>query len=90
LDGLQPLTSAGNDGLVNTLDDGEVERETDPGLDNTLGTGDDKVITLDNFQREIEIRDIATNLRQIRIIISYRIGDLTREYILTSFISPYA
>jgi type II secretory pathway pseudopilin PulG len=90
LDGLQSLCEAGEDGLMNTLDDGDVETETDPGLDNTLGTGDDEVIVLDNFQREIEIRDINANLRQIRVIISYTIGNLTREYVLTSYISPFA
>jgi prepilin-type N-terminal cleavage/methylation domain-containing protein len=90
LDDPQPLRLAGNDGLVNTLDDGEVETEIDPGPNNVIGGGDDEVIVLNNFQREIEIRDIGTNIRRIRIIISYTIGSVTREYVLTSFITPFA
>ncbi len=90
LDGLQPLCLAGNDGLMNTLDDGAVETEIDPGPDNTVGGGDDVVVVLDNFQREIEIRDIDTNLRRIRVVISYTVGQVTREYVLISYITPFA
>ena len=90
LDGLQSLKEQGPDGLVNTLDDGDVETEIDPGPDNVLGTADDKVYVLDDFQREIEIRDVDTNLRQIRVIISYRAGNAQRQYQLTAYISPFA
>ncbi len=90
LDGMQPLRDPGPDGLVNTEDDGEVETETDPGPDNTLGTTDDEVVPLNHFQREIEIRNIASNLRQIRVIIRYRAGNATRQFELTAYISPFA
>jgi hypothetical protein len=89
LDGPQPLKLAGADGLVNTLDDGAVEKETLAGPSNIKGQ-DDVVITLDNFQREVEIRDIDTNLRRIRIIITYTAGHMTRRYELISYISPFA
>jgi hypothetical protein len=90
LDGPQPLRTPGPDGLVNTNDDGPVETYTLPGPDNVLGTPDDVVIPLNNFQREIEIRDIAPNLRQIRVIITYTIGSLSRQYQLISYISPFS
>jgi prepilin-type N-terminal cleavage/methylation domain-containing protein len=90
LDGLQPLRSQGPDGLVNTLDDGDVEVYEEPGPDNIVGTDDDVRIVLNNFQREIEITNIAPNLRQIRVVVSYTIGHLNRQYELTAFISPFA
>jgi type II secretory pathway pseudopilin PulG len=90
LDGPQALLTQGPDGLMNTLDDGEVEKEKQPGEDGILGTPDDVEIPLTNFTREIEIRDIGANLRQIRIIIGYKTNGVNRQYILTSFISPFA
>jgi type II secretory pathway pseudopilin PulG len=90
LDGLQPLREQGNDGLVNTADDGDIETDIQPGSDQLLGTADDVVVLLDNYQREIEITDIAPNLRQIRIIINYTIGHLSRQYTLAAYISPFA
>jgi prepilin-type N-terminal cleavage/methylation domain-containing protein len=89
-DGAQPLRAQGNDGLVNTVDDGAVENETMPGPDGALGTGDDVVFPLSDFTREIEITDIDTNLRQIRVIVRYQMGHLTREYTLVTFISSFA
>jgi prepilin-type N-terminal cleavage/methylation domain-containing protein len=90
LDGAQPLRTQGPDGLVNTTDDGSIECETQPGSDGILGTGDDTVIPLDNFTREIEITDIAPNLRQIRVIVRYQIGHLTREHQMIAYISSFA
>jgi prepilin-type N-terminal cleavage/methylation domain-containing protein len=90
LNGPQSLRAQGADGLVNTADDGAVETETLPGPDHVLGSGDDVVVTLDSFTREIEILDVAPNLRQIRVIITYQIGHLTRQYQLTTFISSFA
>jgi len=90
VDGPQPLLAQGPDGLTNTADDGAPEAETLPGLDGTLGTGDDTVLQLDQFTREVEIRDVAPNLRQIRVIVRYRVGHLTRQYQLVSFISSFA
>ena len=87
LDGPQPLRTMGADGLVNTLDDGGVEEESLAGAD---GTPDTVTYTLSNFQREIEIRDINTNLRRIRVIITYKVGSVTRQYELISYMSPFA
>jgi prepilin-type N-terminal cleavage/methylation domain-containing protein len=90
LDGPQQLRGQGPDGLVNTADDATQECETLPGPDNQLGTADDIVIPLNGFSREVEIRDIGSNLRRIRVIITYQIGDLTRRYELVSYISSFA
>jgi type II secretory pathway component PulJ len=92
LDTPQPLGAPGPDGLINTADDQttnvEVDRQAGP--DNTLNTDDDKVVALDNYTRQIIIADVGSNLREIRVIISYTIGPLTRQYQLTAYISPYA
>ena len=90
LDGPQALRGSGPDGLVNTADDSTQECETLPGPDNQLGTADDIVTPLSGFTREVEIRDISANLRQIRVIITYQIGNLTRQYELVSYISSFA
>jgi prepilin-type N-terminal cleavage/methylation domain-containing protein len=90
LDSPQPIREAGPDGLANTADDGTEAVERLPGLDNLLDTEDDVVITLNNFSREIVITDIGTNLRLIRVIINYRIGNLNRQHELITYISSFA
>ena len=89
LDGPQPLRVPGPDGLVNTADDGAVECETLPGPDGKLGTADDIVLPLTDFTREIKITDIATNLRQILVTVTYTVGKVTRSYQLITYISSF-
>lgn len=90
LDDPQPIRSPGPDGLVNTADDGVEESETLPGPDNQLGTGDDIVVPLNSFSREVQITDLSSNLREIRIIIDYKVGHLSRQYELVTYISSFA
>jgi prepilin-type N-terminal cleavage/methylation domain-containing protein len=90
LDGPQRLRNQGADGLVNTADDGAEETAVLPGQDNLLGTGDDVVLSLDMFTREIEIRDISANLRQIRVIVRYQVSGMAREYQLVTYVSTFA
>jgi type II secretory pathway pseudopilin PulG len=92
LSGPQALRGAGSDGLVNTNDDGteSVESETLPGPDGRVGTDDDTSVPLSGFTREIQIMDLTTNLRQVRVIVSYRVGGMTRQYQLVSYISSFA
>jgi hypothetical protein len=90
LDGPQSLRNPGADGLVNTADDGALECETLPGPDGVLGTGDDVVFQLKDFTREIAITDLATNLRQILVSVTYKVGSLTRTYQLITYISSFA
>jgi len=91
LDGAMPLTQAGDDGLVNTEDDGdELEALVQPGPDDLLGTDDDVFVPLVNFTREIVIEELSQTLRMLRVIISYHVGLETREYVITTYISSYA
>jgi hypothetical protein len=90
LDGPQSLRDPGADGLVNTADDGAMEREILPGPDGVLGTGDDLVFQLKSFTREIRITDLAPNLRRILVLVTYTVGGLTRTYQLITYISSFA
>ncbi len=90
-DGPQPLTRAGNDGLVNTADDDEaLESIARPGADGLLGTDDDEIQELSQFTREVVIRDVNQSLRELRVIVRYNVGGVTREYIVATLISSYA
>lgn len=92
LAGPQPLLDPGPDGLVNTADDDPLKPDVivTPGPDGLLGTADDIQLPLTNFTREIQITDIAPNLRRINIIMRYTVGRLSRTYTLTTYISSFA
>jgi prepilin-type N-terminal cleavage/methylation domain-containing protein len=99
LDGPQPMysvctTAPINDGLMNTADDIRCPLESivTPGPDGLLATADDIIQPLNNFQREIRIRDIPgnANLRQLDVIVTYRVGRVQRTYTLSTFISSFA
>jgi type II secretory pathway pseudopilin PulG len=90
LDGPQSLRLPGNDGLIDTADDGAIETVRYPGRDGLIGNGDDVVVTLSNFTREIQIRNVEANLRSITVIIRYPQGSAMRTYTLTSYISNFA
>ncbi len=93
LDGAQPLRTAGADGLVNTADDGALESSLSPGPDNVLGTPDDIETPLQAYTRQIEISDIVNgnavnpSLRQLRVTIRYKVGQMNRSYVLTTYVS---
>ncbi|MDA2937722.1 prepilin-type N-terminal cleavage/methylation domain-containing protein [Acidobacteria bacterium AH-259-A15] len=102
LAGFQPLrlpnpTSGGGDGLVGTADDGAVETLTLPGPDGQLGTGDDLIRPLTNFDRQIEIDPVLMSggnpypdLRQITITVRYTTSQgWQRSYQVASYISRY-
>lgn len=90
LDGPQPLTVPGDDGLVNTEDDGDVEAVVLPGPDQFLDTEDDVVETLSRYTREIEIIELQDDLRSVKVTLTYRAGASLRTYTLTSYISNYS
>jgi len=91
LDGALPLTRPGDDGLINTGDDGETaESFVKPGADGLLGTGDDDVRELSEFTREVIIRDVTQSLRELRVVIRYNVGGMIREYAISTLISSYA
>lgn len=98
LNGEQDLRAPGNDGLVNTADDGAIETMRKPGQDGQLGTQDDEVMPLTNFKREIRITPlnydsgvgVNPNLRQVQVIVKYKVEDSWRTYTVTTYISSYA
>jgi len=90
LNGPQPMKVEGADGVVNTADDGAIETVILPGRDQVLGTADDVTQTLDGYTREIRITDLSTDLRQVTVTITYRVGGAVRSYILTAYISSFA
>lgn len=97
-DGPQALTIPGADGLVNTADDGAVEKLRTPGNDGILGNSDDQLTPLTNFTREIAITDlnrdgtsvVNPNLRQITVTIRYNVQGLWRTYTLTTYVSSFS
>jgi hypothetical protein len=90
LDGPRDVRDPGPDGLVNTPDDGAIQEIIKPGPDGLLGTADDERTPLVGFTREIELREIRPNLRQLRVIVRYRTVGGPTQYIITTFISSYA
>jgi len=95
--GPQPMYKAGVDGLANTSDDAAAGYEKLPGFDNIMGTADD--ISLTDFTREIQISDLFTdyapivvnpNLRQIKVIVRYKVGGAWRTYTLTTYVSSFS
>jgi hypothetical protein len=97
LTGAQPMYRAGLDGLVNTADDAAALLEKQAGNDNVLGTSDD--IALTDFTREIQITNLFAdgsltivnpNLRQIKVIVKYKVGGNWRTYTLTTYISSFS
>ncbi len=98
VNGITNLTTPGNDGLVNTDDDGGVEQLRSPGADGTLGTGDDVLTPLSNFRRQIAITnlnrngssEVNENLRQITVTITYTVQGITRTYSITTYVSSYS
>jgi prepilin-type N-terminal cleavage/methylation domain-containing protein len=94
LDGAQSVKKPGDDGLVNTADDGSVEEIVLPGPDGLLNTADDQHVSLSNFTRQIVISDLFDqngdlnqSLRQITVTITYSVGPVRRTYTLTTYIS---
>lgn len=90
LDGAQTVREPGTDGLVNTADDGAISDVIKPGPDGLLGTADDVHTPLYGFTREIEIRELSSTLRQLRVIVRFRTATGKGQYILTTYLSAYA
>ena len=100
LGGARDVRMPGPDGLVNTADDGSIEVLRGPGADGLLNTADDTQVALtpELFQRQITITPLTydgtaavnPNLRQIAVIVSYRVRNVWRTYTLTTYISSYS
>jgi len=80
LNGAQAIKAPGNDGLVNTADDGATEiplsqmtREIDINTLNVDGT-----------------TTVNVNLREVRVVVRYAVGSTWFTYVLTTYISSYS
>jgi hypothetical protein len=98
--GPQPMKMPGVDGIVNTADDASapLEKMRTPGPDGIIGTSDDIFVPLTDFTREIQITDLKLdtdptvvnpNLRQIKVIVTYKVGGGWRTYSLTTYVSSF-
>jgi pilin/secretion family protein with methylation motif len=81
------LRDSGPDGLVNTIDDGDVEEVRYPGGDRIMRTPDDTFIELGQFLREIVITRVTDNLRIITVNMTYSAAAQKRTFRLTTYIS---
>lgn len=79
-DGAQPIRNPGDDGLVNTADDGAIEipasaftREIDINTLNIDGTA-----------------TVNPNLREVRVVVRYVVSGVWRTYVMTTYISSYS
>jgi prepilin-type N-terminal cleavage/methylation domain-containing protein len=82
LTGPQPVRAPGNDGLVNTADDAAAVLQ----LPTNQYTREIVINTL-NFDGTATVNP---NLREVQIIIRYRVGQMWRVYTLTTYISSYS
>jgi len=99
VNGMQPLTDPGPDGLDGTADDVPAAPITVPGSTGTMtgANASTKVISLTNFQRQIQISDVNnadgtvdSGLREIVVTIQYQIPQgPTRTYTVQAMISQY-
>jgi Tfp pilus assembly protein PilV len=87
--GQHVLVEAGPDRLNGTDDDlTTVETITRPGPNGNLGDADDEVVPLARFTREIVIKPVSgETLREIRVIIRYSIGGVSRTVQMSSYVS---
>jgi type II secretory pathway pseudopilin PulG len=90
LNGPQSLKVDGEDGILNTADDGAAEQIVLPGPDQVLNTADDVTRGLAGFKREISIAALSADLRSVTVTITYVVGASTRSYVLTAYISTVA
>ncbi|MGA2631705.1 MAG: prepilin-type N-terminal cleavage/methylation domain-containing protein [Terriglobia bacterium] len=88
--GFTALTTPGPDGIVNTADDGGTETVYTPGPDGVLGTADDVQVTLSGFQRQIQVTQLTSILKQVTVTIQYTTPNGSRRSVtLVSLMSPY-
>ena len=97
LEGWQPVAQMGPDGIANTADDGAVETITFPGNDGNLGTGDDEVKLLSNYERQITFADVFTlsgtldtEIRKITVDVRYQVRGRWWSVSVSSYISKFA
>lgn len=92
LSGFQPLRRPNPQGLVGTATDGELEEMILPGPDDTMGTDDDEIRSLERFERQIEILPIGgtNDLRELTVTVRYTsVQGSLQVYRVQSYISRF-
>src|SRR5450755_2574717 len=99
LDGFQPLFLAGGNGIVGTQGQSVIlDRQVLPGPDGILGTADDEILPLSNFQRQIQITplidstgNVSPDIRQISVTVQVTSPGraAARNYTVTGYISRF-
>jgi prepilin-type N-terminal cleavage/methylation domain-containing protein len=92
--GPQALIDPGTDRLIGTADDDATKPDfvRRPGPNGNIDNGgDDEVVTLGNFTREIIITSVppGDTLRQIQVIIRYTSHGLRRQIVMSSYVSSF-
>ena len=98
LTGFQPLFLAGPNGIVGTAGQTSIlDRQILPGKDGIIGTADDVILPLNNFQRQILIQplfdangNVSPDIRQISVTVQVT-SQLRgiRNYTVTGYISRF-
>jgi prepilin-type N-terminal cleavage/methylation domain-containing protein len=105
------IKCAGPDGIVDTVDDascltasgatcpnGGIKCLNEPGADGIMGTADDVVLSLSNFQRQIVITpltdvngNVIQTLSQVAITIQYTVpnSSVVKNYVINEYVSEY-
>lgn len=98
LQGFQAVRGMGVDGIANTADDASTSVESIilPGNDGLLGTADDQVMPLTNYERKITISNVLdTNgnvdpdIRQISSEVHFKTNKVWRSVTVNSFVSRF-
>lgn len=80
LDGEQPVRLPGNDGLVNTIDDGVPE----------AAVGE---FTREIVISPVNLDGVAAvnpRLREVRVVVHYKVYGSWRQYVMTTYVSSYS
>ena len=97
--GFQAVRGMGVDGIANTADDASTNIESIilPGNDGLLGTADDQVLPLTNYQRKITISSVLDtdgnvdpDIRQISSEVRFKTNNVWRSVTVNSFVSRFA
>ncbi len=92
LRGRQPLRLAGPDGIIGTIDDTGLQTAPNPGPNGQLGDDDDLISNLSIYEREIIVEpvDDSESLRELRVVIHYKVGGQDKKYELVSYLSSFS
>jgi hypothetical protein len=97
--GFQPIRGMGVDGIANTDDDSmtDIESVSFPGADGLLGTADDQVLLLTNYERQMTITSVLDtdgnvdpDIREITVEVRFQINHIWKSVTVSSLVSRFA